>query len=73
MQYLSSEQGLNTMWRLCNSVIQTRRHRDKLHVLGPHIAEDMTRCFRIDFVTESNLLLFCYTDVTTFVEDNIRT
>lgn len=69
----SSEQGLNAKWRLCNSVIQMRRHRDKLHASGPHIAEDKTRCFTTDFLTETNLLVFCYTDVTTFVEGNIPT
>jgi hypothetical protein len=68
MQYLRREQGLNAMWRLCNSVIQTRRRRDELHALGPHIAKNKTGCFTIEFLIETNLLVFCYAYVTTFVE-----
>jgi hypothetical protein len=73
MQYLSSDQGLNVIWCLNNSVIQTRRRSDKLNALGPHIAKDKTGCFRTNFLIEANLLVFCYTDVTTFVQGNIQT
>jgi hypothetical protein len=70
MQYLDSEQCLSAKRRLCNSVIQTRQRRDKLHTLGARIAEHKIECFTVDFFTETDQPMSCYTEATALDEDD---